>query len=339
MRVSDGPGSQSHTRRTNTPLAKMSCWPQEPVPLSPTCAGYQGAMRLDEKAYPCPKQTKSLHGGSNEGDETSFSPNSFLLHTHSPAQVATSPLMGSPMERSYSLPVATQKEFDDHICIARQSGHECQGASRSQDYHFRTRACSCQARLLGMDENDKCLDTAIQIQCCWAQPWPGSYCSTTSFETDLDQSCGDPSVKDIEDVDIDIEEELLDQKSSAQTRKHLSWIPPAGSDRVSPGRVCTTPPPMLSKHYQDLGEWPSHRSKYVHPSVNEGRLLDHHLHVSTSQDGLYPSSKAASSHARTLFEATQKAYIPRIVSGLTGSRPVPVSTKCQSFFIHPKHIE
>ena len=105
------------------------------------------------------------------------------------------------------------------------------------------------------------------------------------------------------------------------------------------GRVCTTPPPMLSKHYQDLGEWPSHRSQYVHPSVNESRLLDHHLHVSTSQDGLYPSSKAASSHARTLFEATQKAYIPRIVSGLSGSRPVPVSTKCQSFFIHPKHVE
>lgn len=223
--------------------------------------------------------------------------------------------MASLMKRSYSLPVATQQEFDNRLQLAKQRESSHPSLNFEQPAHMATQT----------QPHDQL--PAELIECYWMQAWPVGGCNMAVAGADSDVPwCFDESSGTSHT-----------EPMNSQRRKHKSWIPPTCTavDPVARARACFTPPPSSTASTTHDVSWD------MHSSSNEDDMHGHNQHLPQSMN-----SPKTSLHARSLAAATKQAYLPRIVptSEMTMSQAGIFTSLgdmvCQQpFYIHPKHVE
>jgi len=283
--------------------------------------------------------------------EMTASPLSQGVGSHEPTQALARPTPPVPirqssapvaitMERSYSLPVATQREFESQWQSVSQRAHPSalpaslpmrrsvappQSLCLSEDT-----TCTYTSRVSTPDDRSAMLCNSWD--CWWSYGWPscgnGMACVSPVHATHTPLS--PPSLDD--------ETDSLSDSVQSHSRKHMSWIPVGVEGELGDLRTCKTPPPLnyerrglslASETKPDVGQW-------VSSQVDAQKLPP--LPASTL-------SETMSKHAWTLAAATQKRFFPPIKCTASGAVTPAMAAKSMgtpeplSFYIHPDHVQ
>ncbi|SHO76796.1 Hypothetical protein MSYG_1135 [Malassezia sympodialis ATCC 42132] len=247
------------------------------------------------------------------------------------------------MERSYSLPVATQREFESQWQSVSQRVNAAASAASLPVRRSvaRPRAlclsndtpCTYSPRVSSTQEpTDQSAVLCNSSDCWWSYGWPS--CGNGMAVVSPVRATHTPSPAPT------LEDETDSPPDSAQSHlpRHMSWIPEGLENELSNLRSCKTPPPQnyewcgndLTGEVAKPGVGP-----WVSSQVDEKKLPP------------LPASSLAESmskHARTLAAATQKRFFPpikcepsRALSPATAAKGMG-SAEPLSFYIHPDHV-
>ncbi|WFD26333.1 hypothetical protein MNAN1_001314 [Malassezia nana] len=264
--------------------------------------------------------------------ETATRPTPPVPIRQSSAPVATT------MERSYSLPVATQREFESQWQSVAQRANR---AGSPASLPVRRSVISPPA--LNLSEDTACTysiqvsssqaskDAALlcnSMDCWWSYGWPscGNGTAVVSPVRTTHSPLTPPSLGD--------ETESLPDSAQSHSRKHMSWVPTSLENEAMALRSCKTPPPLEHGRYTnvvkpDVGNWVSSQvDAQTLPPLPDTSL-----------------SESMSKHAWTLAAATQKRFFPPITSEASCVFTPAMAAKSMgkpepmSFYIHPDHVQ
>ena len=218
--------------------------------------------------------------------------------------------MHSDMERSFSLPVATQHEWDfqRHVS-ATVHAHQSHAAAVSAD-------CSM------FQPNG----------CWWSHDFPIVGSGTMVISPSASVDC------ELLQAEMDGHAQEDDEATVGFRPKRASWMSGSCQGESMPHRMCHTPPPRDTMRDSFL---PMASCESL---VSDSPSLDSSDSVSDNGEQEM-AAELLSGYEQKLAQAQRKRYIPRIIHNKPATNcrnpcgsESQVSSMCQPFFVHPAHF-
>ncbi|WFD22280.1 hypothetical protein MEQU1_000946 [Malassezia equina] len=248
------------------------------------------------------------------------------------------------MERSYSLPVATQREFESQWQSVAQRTSRMDSLSSLPERRSvappqtlcLSEDTTCTYSSLVSSSQESAEESAVlcnSLDCWWSYGWPscGNGTAIVSPVRATHTPLTPPSLED--------ETESLADSVQSHSRKHVSWMLTSLENELSALRSCKTPPPTTDDKFGH-----NYARETSKPAKEDGATSP----VDVQPWPCMPASslsESMSKHAWTLAAATQKRFFPPITCETSCAWTPAMTAKSMgmpeplSFYIHPDHVQ